>query len=219
MDDLTYSGPVLDQALTELEIINRLLGGNLVTINGLKKILINHNHTSTLNLADLGCGSGDMLRLIEAWGLKRNIRFQLTGIDANPNVIHFARHQFPQHSFHQLDIFSAEFRQMQFDLINCTLFLHHFTRDQLIGLLRQFKDQTSIGFIINDLHRHWFAYHSIRLITKALSRSPMVKMDAPISVLRGFLKSELEELLLEAGIQNYRLHWKWAFRWQLIVWS
>jgi hypothetical protein len=44
-----------------------------------------------------------------------------------------------------------------------------------------------------------------------------VKNDAPLSVLRGFKKKELEEVLKKAGITDYSIHWKWAFRWLIIV--
>jgi hypothetical protein len=47
----------------------------------------------------------------------------------------------------------------------------------------------------------------------------MVKHDGPLSVLRGFKKSELIGVLQKAGIESYSLKWKWAFRWQLIIHS
>ncbi|MEQ9414600.1 MAG: SAM-dependent methyltransferase, partial [Cyclobacteriaceae bacterium] len=64
---------------------------------------------------------------------------------------------------------------------------------------------------------HWFAYHSIRLLTKWFSKSPMVQFDAPVSVLRAFHRSDIISILKDAGINNYSLKWKWAFRWQLII--
>ena len=74
-----------------------------------------------------------------------------------------------------------------------------------------------LGFFINDLHRHPFAYYSIRILTSLFSKSYLVKNDAPLSVLRGFKKKELSALLDKAGISNYTIQWKWAFRWLVIV--
>jgi hypothetical protein len=45
----------------------------------------------------------------------------------------------------------------------------------------------------------------------------MVKYDAPLSVLRGFSRNEWLDLLRKAGISRFSLKWKWAFRWQLII--
>jgi hypothetical protein len=47
----------------------------------------------------------------------------------------------------------------------------------------------------------------------------MVKYDAPMSVQRAFKRNELVLILEKAGIENYELKWKWAFRWQLVIFS
>jgi hypothetical protein len=83
----------------------------------------------------------------------------------------------------------------------------------MIHILKWMKQNSRIGFFINDLHRHSLAYHSIRLLTRLFSKSYLVKNDAPISVTRGFKKNELENFLINAGIADYTIQWKWAFRW------
>ncbi len=74
------------------------------------------------------------------------------------------------------------------------------------------------GFFINDLHRHPLAYYSIKLLTTVFSKSYLVKNDAPLSVARGFKASEWKKILKSAGINNYRVNWKWAFR-HLVVYN
>ena len=66
MDDLNCSGHVLNRTLRELEIINKWLGGNRITIKSLEQLLPKNNREITI--VDLGCGGGDMLRLIDLWG-------------------------------------------------------------------------------------------------------------------------------------------------------
>jgi len=176
--------------------------------------------SAKLHLADLGCGSGDMLTLIRRLLVKRDVDAELTGIDANPNVIQYAEFRTPaacRIEYQAMNIFSEEFKSRKFDIVTGTLFFHHFTTAQLIGFFRQLKDQVSLGLIINDIHRHWFAYYSIRWLTGLFSKSPMVKHDAPVSVLRAFKKREIEEILRQAGIPDYRIKWRWAFRWQVVA--
>jgi hypothetical protein len=43
-----------------------------------------------------------------------------------------------------------------------------------------------------------------------------VKHDAPLSVARGFTKKEWLQFFNIAGISNYSIEWKWAFRWLII---
>jgi hypothetical protein len=78
------------------------------------------------------------------------------------------------------------------------------------------KDHTTLGFFVNDLHRHPLAYYSIRWLTSWFSKSYLVRNDAPVSVLRGFRKDELMTLQQELQPGLITLQWKWAFRWLLV---
>jgi 2-polyprenyl-3-methyl-5-hydroxy-6-metoxy-1,4-benzoquinol methylase len=221
MDDLDCKGEVIHQTLKELEIINTLLGGNHVTINGIKK-LVDQARVKHFSLADLGCGGGDILRLIKRWAVRKNLRAELLGIDANPNIVSEAEMSTPasyEIKFEALNIFSHEFKSRTFDVVTGTLFFHHFTNEQLVDFFRQLKTQARFGFVINDIHRHWFAYHSIKWLTQFFSKSPMVQNDAPLSVLRAFKKEELIQIMNDAGIKTYSIRWMWAFRWQVIVYN
>ncbi|HET8861133.1 methyltransferase domain-containing protein [Marivirga sp.] len=217
MDDLSDDSPSLYRALKELDIINHLLGGNAITLNAVKEIFKN-DPQKEWKIADLGCGSGEMLLKIAKWCRIQKIKVQLHGFDANPNVIRYAKNHckdYPEISFHAEDIFSESFKSKNFDVLSCTLFLHHFSQTDLVNLLRQFREQ-SHKIIINDLHRHHFAYYSIKWITRFFSKSPMVQNDACLSVWRAFTKKDWKEILELAEIQKYELGWRWAFRWKLI---
>ncbi|HEX8040811.1 MAG TPA: methyltransferase domain-containing protein [Chryseosolibacter sp.] len=220
MDDLQSSGEDLYQALRELDTINYLLGGNKVTLAGLDQLMERLPAPEELHIADLGCGSGDMLKRIRRRMDKRKRHARLTGIDANPSVIAYAESHTSEGyriSYEPLNIFSPEFGLRKFDIITASLFFHHFTSEELTEFFRQLKNQLRIGFVINDIHRHWFSYHSIKLLTGFFSRSQMVKNDAPLSVLRAFKKNELSEILERAGILHYSIKWRWAFRWQVVA--
>lgn len=224
MDDLNLSNEALRQNLDELEIINKWLGGNAVVTNALNKILSKDEYkvksASSLEIVDLGCGGGDILREVANWAKQKKITVNLTGIDANSFMVDYATQKcvrFPNIRVLQENIFSSEFKQRKFDIIICSLFCHHFTDEQLVSLFRQLYRQVRVAVIINDLHRHPLAYYSIKWLTKLFSRSYLVQNDAPLSVLRAFRKSEIRTILADAGISNYALRWLWAFRWQIIL--
>ncbi len=218
MDDFESSGQVIDQTLRELETINKLLGGNYVTINGLEKLI--EKNQKELIIADLGCGGGDMLKLVAKWGRKNNIKLHLIGVDANTNIIKFAENNcldFPEIRFINANVFDEEFVKTKVDVIIATLFTHHFTEEELITLLNNAKEQSRLGVVINDIHRHWFAYYSIKYLTGWFSKSEMVKNDAAVSVMRSFKRKELRNILSKSELDNYSLRWMWAFRWQLVI--
>jgi len=54
--------------------------------------------------------------------------------------------------------------------------------------------------------------HVLGTVTGA---SEMFRHDGPLSVLRGFTRTELEQLAAEARLSEARVHWRWAFRWVL----
>jgi len=83
-------------------------------------------------------------------------------------------------------------------------------------MLQWMQANSKIGFFINDLHRHYLAYYSIKFLTGLFSKSYLVKNDAPLSVRRGFKRNEWENLLRQAAINSYSIQWKWAFRWLIV---
>ena len=75
MDDFSMGGDLFRDTLDKLEIINRFLGGNLVTIMGLKNLLENQTKNKIITIVDLGCGNGDILRDVAKYGKKKQIFF------------------------------------------------------------------------------------------------------------------------------------------------
>ncbi|WP_225986480.1 methyltransferase domain-containing protein [Rufibacter sp. LB8] len=223
MDDLTLTGEALRQNLRELEFINQYLGGHDVVRNGLdkiyKKAFSGSKPETALKIADLGSGGGDTLRMVAQWARRRNIPVQLVGYDANAFMVEYGtRHSqhFPEISFRQADVYSAAFAQEEFDIVICSLFLHHFPDQALVTLFNQLHRQATTAVLVNDLHRHPLAYYSIKALTAVFSKSHLVKHDAPLSVKRAFVRQDWRNLLTSAGVATYTLQWRWAFRWQLI---
>jgi ubiquinone/menaquinone biosynthesis C-methylase UbiE len=225
IDDLELENDALRQNLEELALINKYLGGNQVTTSGLSRLLPNSlitNNQSPITISDLGCGGGDMLMVMADWAKKRGINAQFIGIDANDFMIDFGTKRtanYPNISYLHQDIYSEQFKEKSFDIVTMTLFCHHFSDESLIQLLQQLKKQTRIGIVINDIHRHWFAYHSISWITKLFLKSYLVKNDAKLSVWRAFVREDLEKIIQKSGFTKYSIRWKWAFRWEVVLYN
>ena len=220
MDDLDFHDDVVFQTLHELDFINQWLGGNAVTLDAIEKIWKGIAKEQSISIVDLGCGSGEMLRLIANKSTHQNRNVFLTGVDANSHIVDYAKNHsrdFTNIKFEALNIFSDQFLSRNFDIAIATLFLHHFSDEELIRFFGALKEKIKVGIIVNDIHRHPLAYYSIKWLTSFFSKSRMVKYDAPLSVLRAFKRNEIKSILEKTGIKNYELRWKWAFRWQLII--
>ncbi len=213
-DDIPFED--IRQNMKELNFINTWLGGHRITIDGFKKLAKNKQ---SITVCEIGCGGGDNLLAIDKWCQKNNIQVSLVGIDMKPECITFAegRKEFTG----SVKWITSDYKEVDFpskpDIIFSSLFCHHFTDDELVFQFKWMKENSAVGFFINDLQRHPLAYYSIKILTNIFSKSYLVKNDAPLSVRRGFTKKQLEILLTKAGIGRVDLMWKWAFRFLVSV--
>lgn len=218
MDDFSIGGHLLRDTLDKLENINRWLGGNKVTVNGLKTILNNYPKDKLITIIDIGCGHGDILRDVAKFGRKHHYTFQLIGVDANPTAIEYANElslEYPEITFETQDIFSEEFKKRHFDVVLATLFLHHFKEEQLVSFLKNTVNQTKIGVVVNDLHRHKVAYY-LFMVLSIFIKNNMIIEDGLTSVLRGFKRKDLENISIKINVKS-EISWKWAFRYLWII--
>ncbi len=206
--------------LQELNTINTHLGGHTISIAGIKNILKTFRADLPIVICEIGCGGGDNLKAIEKWCSRNKINVSFIGIDLKASCIEFAQRQYPSLNAKWIisDYKTIQFDNEKPDIIFSSLFCHHFKEAELVTMLQWMQLNTRKGFFINDLHRHYLAYRSIKLITGIFSKSYLVKNDAPLSVARGFKKKEWQHLIKAAGIPNCSIHWKWAFR-HLIVYK
>jgi SAM-dependent methyltransferase len=219
-DDIPFAD--IKQNMRELDFINAKLGGHKITLEGLKTMMrrmkkVSNGKREQLSILEIGCGGGDNLRVIRNYCKRKNIAVQLAGVDINPHCIEFARSRKENEG---IEFMSADYKLTnpfpKPDIIFNSLFCHHFNDKEMMDILVWMKEHSRAGFFINDLHRHPFAYYSIKWLTGLFSKSYLVKNDAPLSVLRGFKKGELEAFNAKCSILNVQLQWKWAFRWLLI---
>lgn len=226
-DDIPFED--IKRNMQELEFINKYLGGHKITLDGIKYLIKSNQIIQQSNLsaetlvqvdnlliAEIGCGGGDNLKAIHHWCQKKNIKATFIGIDINNDCITYAKENCKELN---AEYIISDYQLINFDekpgIIFSSLFCHHFTDEELITQLNWMKENSSLGFFINDLHRHPLAYYSIKWLTKLFSKSYLVKNDAPLSVLRGFKKDEIK-LLVKASSKVANIKWKWAFRWLLI---
>ncbi len=220
MDDFQIEGKELQEALDKIAQINQLLGGNKLTLQGLQILLNNLDKNKEFTIVDIGCGNGDMLRYIADFGKKNGYSFNLIGIDANNFTIDYAKKLSTKYfsiNYKCENIFDSKFDALQYDIILCTLTLHHFNEEEILNLMTIFYKNSKIGIVINDLHRSKIAYRLFIIICKIFNLNKMSQEDGLISILRGFKKKELIAFSKQLNFKKYTIQWKWAFRYQWII--
>jgi 2-polyprenyl-3-methyl-5-hydroxy-6-metoxy-1,4-benzoquinol methylase len=209
--------------MQELNFINTWLGGHAITLSGIATLVKTKKADKTVEasaqavtICEIGCGGGDNLLAIKRWCEKRKIPVAFIGIDINPHCIEVAAKRF----LSNIQLIAADYKDVELgtppDIIFSSLFCHHFSDREMIKQLQWMKTNARLGFFINDLHRHKMAYYSIKVLTTLFSKSYLVKHDAPLSVARGFTKEEWFQFFSIAGIPDFSIEWKWAFRWLIV---
>ncbi len=157
------------------------------------------DHDRTIRVLDLACGGGDITAAIAADLLHRGIKAEVVGWDRSETAIEFARKEHlgqssrtnpSRLSFEIADAFDG-LCAANFDIIYCTLFLHHLTDDEAQRLLQAMYRSATQLVLIDDLRRTQLGYTLAVLGCRLLSRSPIVHVDGPLSVRAAFNEAEL----------------------------
>lgn len=168
-----------------------------------------------LAILDVGFGGGDMLRVIAEFLARRGRPARLIGIDINPRGAAAARAMTPPSvaiEYRTGD--AAAWRHDEpVDLVISSLVAHHMEDGEIRDFLRWMEATARRGWLVNDLHRHWCAWHGFRLLAAAMRWHPFVRHDGPLSIARAFRRQDWETLLEQADLAgDARIAWWFPFR-------
>ncbi|MCZ6702075.1 MAG: methyltransferase domain-containing protein [Ignavibacteria bacterium] len=211
MDDFSINDGRIDKALDELKIVNRFLGGRNTSVAGFK-YLLNGKTKRPLNVLDIGSGASDIFQK----PIRKLTDLKVYSLDRNKKVCVILKNTGNRKAIFG-DALRLPFKKNSFAVVHASLFLHHFTEEEIIKIINISLSVANDGMIINDLRRSVFALAGIKFLTFLFSNSILVKNDAPLSVKRGFLKLEIKNILQKMNIKNFKIKRKWAFRWLIII--
>lgn len=174
----------------DLVRINRYLGGHEVLRKTLARLF---GAGERFSMLDVGSASGDVGCVVR----KQFPGARITSLDYR--VHHLDRASPPRIAG---DAFQMPVRAASFDVVHCSLFLHHFSDPQIVELLRGFGAAARRYVIVNDLERSLFAERFIPATRWLFRWHPITLHDAPISVAAGFKPAELRHLGALAGLER-----------------
>lgn len=212
MDNFSITDDRINTALTELEIINKYLGGRSTSKKGLEIISRVIKHNKKISILDVGSGGSDNFKFNS-----NGTTICLTSLDINKGVCRYVKENCSDVNIICGDSYCLPFKESSFDIVHVSLFLHHFSEGEINKLIQHFMKISRYGVIVNDLHRSVFAYAGIKFLTFLFSKSEMVKNDGPLSVKRGFLKNELQEIFSHTKSSSVMIQYRWAFRWLAVI--
>ncbi|MEL6675957.1 MAG: methyltransferase domain-containing protein [Bacteroidota bacterium] len=221
LDNLQLQGKVLKDTLSELAWINRSLGAHRSTKLALQSLKADWAG-SRWTLVDLGCGGGDTLIAMGKWIQENGLQADLIGIDGNPHSLAFAQAQASQAGlenieWRQADIFEPTFRLPACHVVMANHFLYHFPDEELVDFLTRQGPQAKKAWLIGELSPNFLAGLGFNLMARAMGWSAMTRQDGLLAIKRALRKKEWQQLLSSLPGINVRLHSRWAFRLQILL--
>ncbi|MDG2002417.1 MAG: methyltransferase domain-containing protein [Novosphingobium sp.] len=218
MDGADVSQDDFSACLADLAQVNTLTLARAPTLAFIREALAAWQGKAAPVILDVGYGAGDMLRAIHRMATRMGQKVQLIGIDLNPRSEPVAAALTAPGA-------SIEYRIGDLydwpqgegvDIVISSLVTHHMTDDEILHFLGWMEANARLGWFVNDLHRHWLAYHAFRLFSAAMRWHKFVRHDGPLSVARAFVRRDWERLLGEARLSDAALvTWKFPFRYCL----
>lgn len=174
-----------------------------------------------IRVLDLACGGGDVALQLSQRAARARLNIQVEGCDISPLAVEFAAQSAKKRNadarFFVFDALGDPLPEV-YDVVMCSLFLHHLDEDEAVALLRRMATAARRLVLVNDLVRGRLGYLMAWLGCRVLSRSKVVHFDGPASVRGAFTIDEAKLLAERASLERATLtkHWPQRF---LLTWS
>ena len=220
MDDPALAESLHRQALRGLERVNRISGIASLLWRAIRP-LCESDRTRPVRVFDVGCGGGDISVGIWRKAQRAGYRVQIGGCDISPKALQMsterARSAGADAEYVSVDILNDPLPR-GWDVMYCSLFLHHFDESQGVRLLNNMAQNSEQLVLVNDLIRDQLGYLLCWWGVRILTRSPIVHVDGPLSVRAGFQPSEVLSMAAEAGMPDAKISQHWPQR-LLLKWQ
>jgi SAM-dependent methyltransferase len=215
MDRLQPVTPELESDLRNIRQLNRYFGSYRLIEHFLRRWI---QPRSQMRILDLATGSGDIPRLIVEYARKVGATAVVDAVDQQLSTLEIARGlsgDYPEIDFFEDGVLSfgcsrgpaaaGSPRQDDetYDVVLCSLALHHFEEDAAVQLLKRCRQLSSKYVLVSDLRRGLLATVGAYLLTAFIFRDSMTRTDARLSAARAFSFREFRSLAERAGWKDF----------------
>jgi 2-polyprenyl-3-methyl-5-hydroxy-6-metoxy-1,4-benzoquinol methylase len=220
MDDPAIATERLHGALTGLRRLNFVSNSARIVWRPIRQ-LARELQTNRLRVLDIATGAGDVPIALWRRAQRAGLTVEILGIDFSLRSVEFAREQAANIAapieFECRNALTDEL-PTDFDVVMCSLFLHHLTSEDATTLLRRMAAVARRLVLVNDLRRGMYGISLAYAASRLLTRCDVVHVDAVKSVRAAFTQYELAQMALAAGLHGAKVHRRWPAR-MLLTWG
>jgi SAM-dependent methyltransferase len=166
---------------------------------------------------DVACGGGDVVLALKSLGEREGIPVHVSGCDLSPVALEYARGRAGKRGL-EVEFFQHDALHHPlprgFHFVCSSLFLHHLSEEEAVAFLDRLRGYGA-RLLIQDLLRTHLGYALAWITVRAVTRSPVVRVDGIRSVLSAYSFQEVEELALRGGLHGARIRRCWPQRFSL----
>ena len=205
--------------LADITKSNRWLGGTAVVLRHLSHLIGVSPARQPIRILDMATGAADIPTAIVRWARDHGIAVQIAAVDANPEVLEYARRNtrgFPEICLAEQNILDLRYEDRCFDFVVCSQILHHLENDEALTVLRSANQLSTQGIVVSDLRRRGVCIFAAQIGSRFL-RNRLSRHDARVSFRNAFAPAEIRELAEQAELPCYTLQRHGPCRFALIV--
>jgi 2-polyprenyl-3-methyl-5-hydroxy-6-metoxy-1,4-benzoquinol methylase len=219
MDDPALATDRLHGALTGLTRLNFVSNSARIVWQPIAR-LARSLKSDRLRILDIASGAGDIPIALYHRAVHAGLDIDILGIDISPRSIDFARQKSQQAAvplkFECRNALTDDL-PADFDVVMCSLFLHHLSNHDATKLLHRMATATRRLVLVSDLRRCLYGLGLAYAASRALSRCDVVHTDAVRSVRAAFSARELKQMAAAAGLATATVARRWPGR-MLLTW-
>ncbi len=200
LDDPAADPAAVAKSLRNIGRSNRWFGGAAAVRHGLARALAGVPAGSTLTLADLGTGLGDLPRVAARWAARRGLRLVTVGLERSRVAARLA---------HEGGVPCAvgcagapPFGEKSVDVVLVSQLVHHLADDSAVRLLRTCDRLARRAVVVADLRRGPLGPLVFWVGARALGFDGVTVADGITSLRRGYTAGELRALRAAAGVRG-----------------
>ena len=207
MDEPVADVGELERNLRDIAFANAVFGGTAPVLRALRA-------TDARRVLDVGSGLADVPLALVRDGARRGVELHVTCLDRSEQMLALARRATGEPAglaFVRAEGESLPYGDGAFDVVTCSLALHHFEPPAARALLRELRRVARLTPVVCDLRRSALAFAATWLWSRG-SRNRLTRHDAPLSVRRAYTPGEALALARASGWRTARVRREPFFR-------